>query len=329
MTQTVNQLLKAGYSNVIVPSLLTLILFIVAVFGITLPTLRTNLIEQKKKQTTILTQTTWNVLAHFEREVAAENMSLETAQFSAKEQIRSMRYGPDGKGYFWINDLRPFMVMHPYLPELEGQDLSGVTGRNGTSPFQAFVNEAKRQGEGFVPYLWQWNDESGRIAPKLSYIKSFKPWGWIIGTGMYTDDVNNEIKDASKKLIFFSTVILTVVALLLARIIVQSRKEIQKKQRAEAEVQAYQNKLERLVEERTAELNKTLEEIKTLRGILPLCSFCKKIRDDQGYWNQVDVYIQQHSEADISHGICPDCLQQHYPKLGQKHKHTRKPIKVK
>ena len=60
-------------------------------------------------------------------------------------------------------------------------------------------------------------------------------------------------------------------------------------------------------------LEKALSEIKTLRGILPLCSFCKKIRDDKGYWEQVDVYINKYSEADISHSICPECLKKHYP----------------
>ncbi len=63
------------------------------------------------------------------------------------------------------------------------------------------------------------------------------------------------------------------------------------------------------------ELQKALKEIKTLRGILPLCSFCKKIRDDKGYWEKVDVYIHKHSEADISHSICPECAKEHYPDL--------------
>jgi predicted ester cyclase len=58
-----------------------------------------------------------------------------------------------------------------------------------------------------------------------------------------------------------------------------------------------------------------LEEIKTLREILPLCSFCKKIRDDKGYWEQVDVYLHKYSEADISHSVCPDCAKEHYPDL--------------
>ncbi|MCI5208080.1 MAG: PAS domain S-box protein [Candidatus Electrothrix sp. ATG2] len=60
-------------------------------------------------------------------------------------------------------------------------------------------------------------------------------------------------------------------------------------------------------------LEKAVTEIKTLRGILPLCSYCKKIRDDSGSWEQVDVYIYKHSEADISHSICQDCMKKHHP----------------
>jgi len=62
-------------------------------------------------------------------------------------------------------------------------------------------------------------------------------------------------------------------------------------------------------------LQTTLDEIKILKGILPFCSYCKKIRDDKGYWEQVDVYIHKYSDADISHGICPECLKEHYPDL--------------
>jgi PAS domain S-box-containing protein len=68
-------------------------------------------------------------------------------------------------------------------------------------------------------------------------------------------------------------------------------------------------------EELIAKLQESLAEIKTLRGILPLCCFCKKVRDDQGYWEQVDVYITEHSEANVTHGLCPDCLKEHYPEI--------------
>lgn len=73
------------------------------------------------------------------------------------------------------------------------------------------------------------------------------------------------------------------------------------------------NPLIKGLQENVGKLEKALAEVKTLRGILPICSFCKKIRDDEGYWQQVEVYLRERSAANFSHGICPACLQQHYP----------------
>ena len=74
------------------------------------------------------------------------------------------------------------------------------------------------------------------------------------------------------------------------------------------------NKAEDEKEKLITELQQALDDVKTLKGIVPICSFCKKIRDDEGYWDQVEVYVQKHSEADFSHGVCPDCMKIHYPK---------------
>ena len=63
------------------------------------------------------------------------------------------------------------------------------------------------------------------------------------------------------------------------------------------------------------DLQKSLSEVKTLRGFLPICSHCKKIRDDKGYWNQIEAYIQKHSETEFSHGICPECAKIYFPEL--------------
>lgn len=62
-------------------------------------------------------------------------------------------------------------------------------------------------------------------------------------------------------------------------------------------------------------LQKTLSEVKILRGIIPICSYCKKIRDDKGYWNQVENYVRERSDAEFSHGICPVCMKKHYPDI--------------
>jgi PAS domain S-box-containing protein len=64
-------------------------------------------------------------------------------------------------------------------------------------------------------------------------------------------------------------------------------------------------------------LQKSLSDVRTLRGIVPICANCKKIRDDQGYWNQVEAYVSNHTEAQFSHGICPECREKMYPTLGK------------
>ncbi|MCK4358178.1 MAG: hypothetical protein KAW92_05440 [Candidatus Cloacimonetes bacterium] len=72
------------------------------------------------------------------------------------------------------------------------------------------------------------------------------------------------------------------------------------------------------IEKQKKELENALEEIKTLSGFIPICSHCKKVRDDKGYWNQVEQYISKHSEAKFSHAICPDCMRKLYPKQYKK-----------
>jgi CheY-like chemotaxis protein len=74
-----------------------------------------------------------------------------------------------------------------------------------------------------------------------------------------------------------------------------------------------QRELEFMVNERTKELQDALAKVKTLSGLLPICASCKKIRDDKGYWNSLEGYISQHSEATFSHGLCPDCTQRFFP----------------
>ncbi|PKN04037.1 MAG: response regulator [Deltaproteobacteria bacterium HGW-Deltaproteobacteria-9] len=70
--------------------------------------------------------------------------------------------------------------------------------------------------------------------------------------------------------------------------------------------------MQKQLAEQIRELKQALDHIKTLQGILPICSFCKKIRDDGGYWNQVEAYISRHSDAMFSHSICPECMKKHY-----------------
>ena len=75
--------------------------------------------------------------------------------------------------------------------------------------------------------------------------------------------------------------------------------------------------LQEMLAARIEELGQALEEIKTLRGILPICANCKKIRDDHGYWQQVEVYVHDHTDAQFSHGLCPECIHKLYPDMDE------------
>lgn len=88
--------------------------------------------------------------------------------------------------------------------------------------------------------------------------------------------------------------------------------------RHDADLKRRQLEMEK--EKLISELQEALATIKTLRGIVPICSYCKKIRDDRGYWNQLEVYISKHTEADFSHGLCPDCLEKYYSEFLKKEK---------
>lgn len=329
MNVTTNQYsLNLENSKIIAPSIIAILLFAFAVFGVALPTLQENLVEQKKKTITVLTQTTWNILAHYESQVSLGYLDREKAQRLAKEQISELRYGSNGKDYFWINDTHPRMIMHPYLPELEKQDLSNYTDKTGKLVFMEIIKDVTKSEGSFIPYFWQWNDSQDRVSPKLSFVKLFRPWGWVIGTGLYIDDVTNEITVISRRFLLFSIIILAIVASILALIIRKNLKEMVKRQLAEKELANHQENLEKLVAKRTDELRtankvldkdrqqlqKALSEIKVLRGILPICSFCKNIRNDEGYYEQIEGYIHKHSGVDFSHTICPPCVKKHYPK---------------
>jgi methyl-accepting chemotaxis protein len=113
--------------------------------------------------------------------------SVEAAQANAETQLARLRYGAGD--YVWINDMQPRMVMHPIKPEMNGQDLSDNKDSNGKKMFVEMTDAARQFGSGFVRYEWP-KPGKDQPQPKLSYVAQFKPWGWVIGTGVYVDDLD-------------------------------------------------------------------------------------------------------------------------------------------
>lgn len=106
--------------RIVLPSLLVIGVFMILLFAYLIPTVEERLIDRKREMTAELTNSAWSILDEYHREVQAGEISLEAAQRAAIEQIRHLRYGREGKDYFWITDMHPRMLMHPYRTDLEG-----------------------------------------------------------------------------------------------------------------------------------------------------------------------------------------------------------------
>ena len=149
--------------------------------------LHRNLLAGRADMARHLVEAAYSVLLEVDADVRAGQMSREAAQKVALATIQAMRFGDNE--YFWVNDMHPTMVMHPIRPELNGQDLSDYRDPSGNRLFVAAVNTVKAHGAGFITYLWPKPGVDKPVA-KLSYVKGFPPWGWVIGTGIYVDDVD-------------------------------------------------------------------------------------------------------------------------------------------
>ncbi len=160
------------------------------VSGIQIWNMRSAMYEQKHSELQHLVQSTISILEALDADVKAGKITLQDAQGKAKSEIKRFRY--DGSNYFWINDMHPKMVMHPFKSKLDGKDLTNVKDPNGKRLFVEFVKAVKADGGGVVGYYWP-KPGSDKPVAKSSYVLGFQPWGWIIGTGVYIDDLQARV----------------------------------------------------------------------------------------------------------------------------------------
>ena len=208
--------------RIFLPTFFAIALFLAAIWGIILPSFEQTLLDRKREMIQELTNSAWSILASYQRDEQKGLLTREQAQAQAISRIESLRYGPDSKDYFWIQDLQPRMIMHPYRSDLNGQELAYLKDPRGVAIFVQFADLVRREGEGYINYIWQWKDDPERLEPKESYIKGFEPWGWVIGTGIYIDDVNDEIRRIEQSITNTSLAISGVVVILLLFVLQQS-----------------------------------------------------------------------------------------------------------
>jgi methyl-accepting chemotaxis protein len=134
----------------------------------------------------------WGAMDYYGKQVQAGRMTLPDAQEAAKRTVRSIRWGTAFNEAFWINNLEPRMMMNTSTPALEGQALAEKKDPNGVHIFVEMVKVCQEKGYGTVAYMWP-KTNGAEPAPKINYVKLYEPWGWVVGSGMYVDDVEREL----------------------------------------------------------------------------------------------------------------------------------------
>jgi methyl-accepting chemotaxis protein len=180
-----------------------------------LPFMKGQLMKEKFTSTQNVVEVAYGILADYGEMAEAGDVDVEGAQILAMQDIKRLRYADNN--YFWINDMGPVMIMHPFKSELDGQDLSNFKDPNDKRLFVEFVKVCQAEGQGFVDYYWP-KPGKDKPVPKISFVKQYRPWGWIIGSGIYVEDVEEEIAALRNK-VFAATIVLAAVIILLAYVV--------------------------------------------------------------------------------------------------------------
>lgn len=172
-----------------------LIIGIVVVIAPVLAEYRKSMMEERQAKLQTMVAYVYDIVVKYYEKVEKTGMPRTEAQKYAFEAIKLLPY--DNNGYCWINDMNGVMVMHPIKPELVGQNLLEYKDPNGKQLFKEFIRTVNEHKEGFVDYMWPKPDMPlDQNFRKLSFVKGFAPWGWVIGSGVYIDDVDNAFMHA-------------------------------------------------------------------------------------------------------------------------------------
>ncbi|MBA4386235.1 MAG: hypothetical protein C0410_15990 [Anaerolinea sp.] len=186
------------FQKVLLLGVIIIVAFAVFLAAYIYPTYKDNIFAAKEAQTKNMADSAYSSIEHFVDLQKNGKMTLEEAQAAAMDVVRYMRY--DNGNYFWINDLEPKMIMHPNFTSADKPEwyaeggLKEYKDPTGKKIFVEFAKIAKNQGEGSVSYQWpKTSGENVKPSPKISYVKSIPEWGWVVGTGVYVDDIQATI----------------------------------------------------------------------------------------------------------------------------------------
>ena len=196
------------------------------VVGLALSSIHDQLLEGRQVKVRQLVESARALVAHYEAEARSGRLGETEAKQAALAGLRDMRYGDNE--YFWVNDMTPVMVMHPIKTELDGKALGDLKTPDGARLFSDMVGIVKAGGNGFYQYLWP-KPGSDHPVRKLSFVSGFAPWGWVIGTGVYIDDIDTAFRAETLKfggLVLAIALPLLALSLFVVRILVRPLKQL-------------------------------------------------------------------------------------------------------
>ncbi|MBT0664964.1 cache domain-containing protein [Geobacter pelophilus] len=190
-------------SKILSISIVTIVLFMSGILFYFLPLVEKNMMAEKIDATRNVVEVAYKTIEGYQAKVKSGELKVGDAQKAALNAIKALRY--KGSEYFWINDLEPKMVMHPIKPEMDGKSLADTKDPNGKRLFVEMAALAKDKGEGQIDYMWP-KEGSSKPVSKVSYVKLVKDWNWVIGSGIYVDDVQTEMARMKWRIIIGATV---------------------------------------------------------------------------------------------------------------------------
>ncbi|MCV6590952.1 MAG: methyl-accepting chemotaxis protein [Marinobacterium sp.] len=265
---------------------------------------RFQLQKSREVQSREIVSTARSIVQHYYNLSRQGSYSEKDAKAAAKAALADIRY--DNTNYVFISDTRAHLVMHPIKPQLDGKDMSTAADPNGFRLFQAFADIANSQGEGRVNYIWA-HPRTGEPEPKISYVQLFKPWDWIIGTGVYVDDIDTLFRNQLMSALIALAVVVPLIAyiaMIVVRGITSPLDEINQLMRKVAkgdltgQVQTQgKDELGKLAQN----VNETIQELRTL--IEHVGQSCSRIREASEQaasttQNTFDGVRRQHEETE-------------------------------
>lgn len=173
--------------------------------------LNKTLFNDRQLKTEHLVDTAYSLINYYAEQARTGALTEQHAQAQAIDALKELRY--DANEYFWLQDQNLNMIMHPIKPSLDGTSLATTTDSTGKRMFVEMNDVVRSQGEGFVEYLWP---KPGGVTPvpKLSFVKGFNAWNWVIGSGIYIDDIEQQYYAHAGKIVLFGGVVIFVNVLL-------------------------------------------------------------------------------------------------------------------